>query len=158
MAYRRGIAVAAAAGAFFKVGFTDLALVQTGGTEPEQDRFFDAAPEFVTALAAWTGRNHAGQHRQRRTSQPVAAPPGARSCASGMAVQQHHRLPRTAGPHAQRHLSDIDAVHLKAILLHLWQRFRRQRPAPRGDRSASSLFPPLRQGHHLLLLLVFRSS
>ena len=31
-------AVAEAAGAFFKAGFTDLALVQIGGTEPEQDR------------------------------------------------------------------------------------------------------------------------
>ena len=37
-------AVAEAAGAFFKAGFTDLALVQIGGTDPEQDRFFVIAP------------------------------------------------------------------------------------------------------------------
>ena len=43
-------AVAEAAGAFFKAGFTDLALVQIGGTEPEQDQFFAAAPELIAAL------------------------------------------------------------------------------------------------------------
>ena len=48
-------AVAEAAGAFFKAGFTDLALVQIGGTEPEQDRFFSAAPELITALKETAG-------------------------------------------------------------------------------------------------------
>ncbi len=48
-------AVAEAAGAFFKAGFTDLALVQIGGTEPEQDRFFAAAPELITALKETAG-------------------------------------------------------------------------------------------------------
>jgi hypothetical protein len=48
-------AVAEAAGAYFKAGFTDLALVQIGGTEPEQDRFFDAAPELITALKETAG-------------------------------------------------------------------------------------------------------
>ena len=43
-------AVADAAGTFFKAGFTDLALVQIGGTDPEQDQFFLAAPELITAL------------------------------------------------------------------------------------------------------------
>jgi hypothetical protein len=32
-----------------------------------------------------------------------------------MAVQQHHRLPRAAVPHAERHLTDIDAVQPEAI-------------------------------------------
>jgi G6PDH family F420-dependent oxidoreductase len=48
-------AVAEAAGAFFKAGFTDLALVQIGGTEPEQDRFFAAAPELITAVKETAG-------------------------------------------------------------------------------------------------------
>jgi len=48
-------AVAEAAGTFFKVGFTDLALVQIGGTEPEQDRFFAAAPELITAVKETAG-------------------------------------------------------------------------------------------------------
>ena len=48
-------AVAEAAGAFFKAGFTDLALVQIGGTDPEQERFFDAAPELITALKETAG-------------------------------------------------------------------------------------------------------
>ena len=48
-------AVAEAAGAFFKAGFTDLALVQIGGTEPEQDRFLAAAPELITALKETAG-------------------------------------------------------------------------------------------------------
>ena len=48
-------AVAEAAGAFFKAGFTDLALVQIGGTESEQDRFFSAAPELITALKETAG-------------------------------------------------------------------------------------------------------
>ena len=47
--------VAEAAGAFFKAGFTDLALVQIGGTEPEQDRFLAAAPELITALKETAG-------------------------------------------------------------------------------------------------------
>jgi hypothetical protein len=48
-------AVAEAAGAFFKAGFTDLALVQIGGTEPEQDRFLAAAPELISALKETAG-------------------------------------------------------------------------------------------------------
>jgi G6PDH family F420-dependent oxidoreductase len=48
-------AVAEAAGAFFKAGFTDLALVQIGGTEPEQDRFLAAAPELIAALKETAG-------------------------------------------------------------------------------------------------------
>jgi hypothetical protein len=44
-----------AAGAFFKAGFTDLALVQIGGTEPEQDRFLAAAPELITAVKETAG-------------------------------------------------------------------------------------------------------
>ena len=44
-----------AAGAFFKAGFTDLALVQIGGTEPEQDRFLEAAPELIIALKETAG-------------------------------------------------------------------------------------------------------
>jgi hypothetical protein len=48
-------AVAEAAKAFFKAGFTDLALVQIGGTEPEQDRFLEAAPELITALKETAG-------------------------------------------------------------------------------------------------------
>jgi hypothetical protein len=48
-------AEAEAAGAFFKAGFTDLALVQIGGTELEQDRFFEAAPELITALKETAG-------------------------------------------------------------------------------------------------------
>ena len=48
-------AVAEAAGAFFKAGFTDLALVQIGGTEPEQDRFLAAAPELITAVKETAG-------------------------------------------------------------------------------------------------------
>ena len=47
--------LAEAAGAFFRAGFTDLALVQIGGTDPEQDRFFDAAPELITALKEKAG-------------------------------------------------------------------------------------------------------
>jgi len=34
---------------------TDLALVHIGGTEPEQDRFFEAAPELITALKETAG-------------------------------------------------------------------------------------------------------
>jgi hypothetical protein len=41
--------------AFFKAGFTDLALVQIGGTEPEQDRFLAAAPELITTLKETAG-------------------------------------------------------------------------------------------------------
>ena len=48
-------AVAEAASAYFKAGFTDLALVQVGGTEIEQERFFDAAPELITALKETAG-------------------------------------------------------------------------------------------------------
>jgi G6PDH family F420-dependent oxidoreductase len=48
-------AVAAAAAAFFKAGFTDLALIQIGGTDAEQDRFFAAAPELITALKETAG-------------------------------------------------------------------------------------------------------
>ena len=47
--------LAQAAGAFFKAGFTDLALVQIGGTAPEQDRFLAAAPELITALKEIAG-------------------------------------------------------------------------------------------------------
>jgi hypothetical protein len=36
-------------------GFTDLALVQIGGTEPEQARFFAAAPELITAVQETAG-------------------------------------------------------------------------------------------------------
>jgi catalase len=32
-----------------------------------------------------------------------------------MTVQQHHRFPRTAIPHPERHLADIDTVQLEAI-------------------------------------------
>ena len=42
-------------GGVLKVGFTDLALVQIGGTEPEQARFFAAAPELITALKETAG-------------------------------------------------------------------------------------------------------
>ena len=45
----------AEAGAFFKAGFTDLALVQIGGTEPEQDRFLAVAPELITAVKETAG-------------------------------------------------------------------------------------------------------
>ena len=48
-------AVTEAASAFFKAGFTDLALVQIGGTEPEQDNFFAAAPELIAALKETAG-------------------------------------------------------------------------------------------------------
>ena len=34
---------------------------------------------------------------------------------AGMAVQQHHRLPLAAVPHAERHLADIDPVQLESI-------------------------------------------
>jgi G6PDH family F420-dependent oxidoreductase len=47
--------VAEAAGVFFKAGFTDLALVQIGGTEPEQDQFLTAAPELITAMKEIAG-------------------------------------------------------------------------------------------------------
>jgi G6PDH family F420-dependent oxidoreductase len=43
-------AVVKAASAYWEAGFTDLALVQIGGTEPEQDRFFQAAPDLIAAL------------------------------------------------------------------------------------------------------------
>ena len=48
-------AVAEAASAYWQAGFTDLALVQIGGTEPEQDRFFQAAPELIAALQESAG-------------------------------------------------------------------------------------------------------
>jgi G6PDH family F420-dependent oxidoreductase len=48
-------AVVKAASAFWEAGFTDLALVQIGGTEPEQDRFFQAAPELIAALQESAG-------------------------------------------------------------------------------------------------------
>ena len=32
-----------------------------------------------------------------------------------MTVQQHHRFPFAAVPHAERHVADIDAVQLEAI-------------------------------------------
>jgi hypothetical protein len=32
-----------------------------------------------------------------------------------MTVQQHHRLPLTAVPHAERHIADIDPVQLEAV-------------------------------------------
>ncbi len=48
-------AVVKAASAFWAAGFTDLALVQIGGTEPEQDRFFQAAPELIMALKESAG-------------------------------------------------------------------------------------------------------
>jgi hypothetical protein len=34
---------------------------------------------------------------------------------AGMTVQQHHRLPLTAVPHAERHLTEVDTVHLESI-------------------------------------------
>jgi hypothetical protein len=43
-------AVVKATSAFWEAGFTDVALVQVGGTEREQDRFFQAAPELIAAL------------------------------------------------------------------------------------------------------------
>ena len=48
-------AVVKAASAFWAAGFTDLALVQIGGTETEQDRFFQAAPELIVALKESAG-------------------------------------------------------------------------------------------------------
>jgi G6PDH family F420-dependent oxidoreductase len=48
-------AVTEAASAFWQAGFTDLALVQIGGTEPEQDRFFQAAPDLIAALKESAG-------------------------------------------------------------------------------------------------------
>jgi G6PDH family F420-dependent oxidoreductase len=48
-------AVVKAASAYWEAGFTDLALVQIGGTEPEQDRFFQAAPELIAALKESAG-------------------------------------------------------------------------------------------------------
>ncbi|HEX4256880.1 MAG TPA: TIGR03557 family F420-dependent LLM class oxidoreductase [Streptosporangiaceae bacterium] len=48
-------AVVKAASAYWAAGFTDLALVQIGGTEPEQDRFFQAAPELIVALTESAG-------------------------------------------------------------------------------------------------------
>jgi hypothetical protein len=48
-------AVAEAAAAFVKAGFTDLALVQIGGTDAEQERFFEAAPELIAALTEISG-------------------------------------------------------------------------------------------------------
>jgi G6PDH family F420-dependent oxidoreductase len=48
-------AVVKAASAYWAAGFTDLALVQIGGTEAEQDRFFQAAPELIMALEESAG-------------------------------------------------------------------------------------------------------
>ncbi len=48
-------AVVQAASAFWQAGFTDLALIQIGGTEPEQDRFFQAAPDLIAALRESAG-------------------------------------------------------------------------------------------------------
>ena len=48
-------AVVQAASAFWQAGFTDIALVQIGGTEPEQDRFFQAAPDLIAALRESAG-------------------------------------------------------------------------------------------------------
>jgi G6PDH family F420-dependent oxidoreductase len=48
-------AVVKAAAAYWEAGFTDLALVQIGGTEPEQDRFFQAAPDLIAALKESAG-------------------------------------------------------------------------------------------------------
>jgi len=48
-------AVAEAVSAFWEAGFTDVALVQIGGTEPEQDRFFQAAPDLIAALKESAG-------------------------------------------------------------------------------------------------------
>ena len=48
-------AVVQAASAFWQAGFTDLALIQIGGTEPEQDRFFQAAPDLIAALQESAG-------------------------------------------------------------------------------------------------------
>ena len=48
-------AVVKAASAYWEAGFTDLALVQIGGTEPEQDRFFQAAPDLIVALKEAAG-------------------------------------------------------------------------------------------------------
>ena len=48
-------AVVKAASAYWEAGFTDLALVQIGGTEPEQDRFFQAAPDLIVALTESAG-------------------------------------------------------------------------------------------------------
>jgi len=31
-----------------------------------------------------------------------------------MAVEQHHRLPLAAVPHAERHVTDIDSVQMEA--------------------------------------------
>jgi G6PDH family F420-dependent oxidoreductase len=43
-------AVVKAAQAYWDAGFTDLALVQIGGTEEEQSDFFSAAPDIISAL------------------------------------------------------------------------------------------------------------
>ena len=48
-------AVVKATSAFWEAGFTDVALVQIGGTEPEQDRFFQAAPDLIAALKESAG-------------------------------------------------------------------------------------------------------
>ena len=65
--------------------------------------------------AASTGHSRGGPGRPRRTSSTTAAPRGARSCAYGMAVQQHHRLPLAAVPHAEHHVADIHAFQTEAI-------------------------------------------
>jgi G6PDH family F420-dependent oxidoreductase len=48
-------AVVKAASAYWQAGFTDLALVQIGGTEAEQDRLFQAAPDLIAALKESAG-------------------------------------------------------------------------------------------------------
>ena len=48
-------AVVKAASPYWEAGFTDLALIQIGGTEAEQDRFFQAAPDLIAALQESAG-------------------------------------------------------------------------------------------------------
>ena len=51
---------------------------------------------------------------EERARQPRRDPVPGRVRA-GMAVQQHHRLPLAAVPHAERHLAGVDAVQLEPI-------------------------------------------
>ena len=65
--------------------------------------------------AAWTDRNRAGLGipRRKRACQLRCYPVPGRVRA-GMAVEQHHRLPLAAVPHAERHVTDIDSVQMEA--------------------------------------------
>jgi len=52
-------------------------------------------------------------HEERASQQRRHPVPG--RMRAGMAVQQHHRPPLAAVPHAQGHLADIDAVQPESI-------------------------------------------